>query len=176
MLRFATGDAGAFDQLYGRHKGGLYRYFTRQCPAGIAEELFQDVWMRVVSASGSYRVEAQFNTWLYRIAHNRLVDHYRASGRRPEVLVGDDEDGLVEGLEAAAPGPEATATHVELAERLAHCLGALPDDQREAFLLREETGLGVTEIAEITQVERETAKSRLRYAVNRLRRCIGSVT
>ena len=83
MLRFSAGDAQAFEALYARHKSGVYRYFTRQCRQAIAEELFQDVWMRVVATSASYRVEARFTTFLYRIAHNRLVDHFRSVGRRP---------------------------------------------------------------------------------------------
>jgi RNA polymerase sigma-70 factor (ECF subfamily) len=175
MLRYATGDATAFEMLYERHKGGLYRFFTRQCASGIAEELFQDVWMRVVAASHTYRPDARFATYLYRIAHNRLIDHYRASGRRPEITVGDDEGGVLEQPDEAAAGPQSRASRHELAEQLARCLDELPDDQREAFLLREETGLGVEEIAVATDVGRETAKSRLRYAVSRLKRCMGSV-
>lgn len=173
MLRYAQGDGAAFEQLYARHKGGLYRFMRRQCPPALAEELFQDVWMRLVNARHTYTVEARFATYLYRIAHNRLVDHYRASGRRPEVALEDDCDG--EALLADDPrdGPEHGAARHQLAERLLECLETLPDEQREAFLMREESGLGVEEIAQATGVGRETAKSRLRYAVSRLRRCLG---
>ena len=82
MLRYRDGDAGAFEHLYARHKGSLYRYLLRQCgqPA-VAEELFQDIWLKLIAARGGYAVQAKFSTWLYRIAHNRLVDHYRASAR-----------------------------------------------------------------------------------------------
>jgi RNA polymerase sigma-70 factor, ECF subfamily len=172
MIRFVNGDGVAFETLYARHKGGLYRYFCRQCAVAVAEELFQDVWMRIVSAGASYRAEAKFSTYLYRIAHNRLVDHFRASGRRPEVTVGDDDSGLLEVEDELGVTPEVNASRAELSERLKHCLDELPDDQREAFLLREEAGLGVDEIATTTEVGRETAKSRLRYAVSRLRRCL----
>lgn len=172
MVRFAQGDAAAFETLYSRHKGGLFRYFCRQCASGIAEELFQDVWMRVIAASDTYRVEARFTTYLYRVAHNRLVDHFRASGRRPEVTVGDDEGGLLEIADEGVLGPDVYAGRRELAVQLLTCLQELPDEQREAFLLREEAGLGLEEIAQTTDVGRETAKSRLRYAVSRLRSCL----
>ena len=81
MLRYRAGDAGAFEALYRRHRAPLYRYLRRQCASNaIADELFQDVWMRLIAARGRYRVEAKFTTYLYRIAHNRLVDHYRQRG------------------------------------------------------------------------------------------------
>ena len=172
MLRFIEGDAQAFEALYARHKGGVYRYFTRQCRQAIAEELFQDVWMRLVASSGSYRAEARFTTFLYRIAHNRLVDHFRSVGRRPETTVGDDEAGLLENESDLESAPDIQASRHELANQLKHCLDELSDPQREAFLLREEGGLGLEEIAQATNVGRETAKSRLRYAISSLRRCL----
>src|SRR5437588_12187066 len=82
MLAYAAGDAAAFDALYARHKGHVYRYLLRQCRQGVAvDELFQDVWMNLIRARGSYTPSAKFATYLYRLAHNRLIDHYRASGR-----------------------------------------------------------------------------------------------
>src|SRR6185295_20094478 len=93
MLAYAAGDAAAFDALYARHKGGLYRYVLRQCThAGVAEELFQDVWMNVLRARASYVPSARFATWLYRIAHNRLIDHWRTVGQVELVTAGVDED------------------------------------------------------------------------------------
>src|SRR5436190_18395294 len=78
MLAYRDGNAAAFDQLYRRHKGPLYRYLLRQCrDAAAAEELFQDVWMNLVRARAGYTVTARFSTYLYRLAHNRLIDHYR---------------------------------------------------------------------------------------------------
>lgn len=176
MLRYAQGEAPAFEQLYARHKGGLFRYLRRQCAPSVAEELFQDVWMRVVAARSAYTVQARFATYLYHIAHNRLVDHYRVSARRPEESLDTQrEPGLAETAGDGQSGPEQLAGRRQLAERLLGCLEALPDEQREAFLMREEAGLGVAEIAEATGVGRETAKSRLRYAVVGLRRCLGTL-
>ncbi|HET7730892.1 MAG TPA: sigma-70 family RNA polymerase sigma factor, partial [Usitatibacter sp.] len=81
MLAYAGGDAAAFEALYARHKGALYRFVLRSVKArGEAEELFQDIWMRVIDARARYAPQAKFTTWLYTIAHNRLVDHWRARG------------------------------------------------------------------------------------------------
>src|SRR5437764_7756333 len=91
MLAYAAGDAAAFDALYTRHKGGVYRYMLRHCgERAIADELFQEVWMNVIRARDSYAPTALFTTWLYRIAHNRIVDHWRARGVNQEVAVDDD--------------------------------------------------------------------------------------
>ena len=74
----AAGDPDAFDDLYRRHKGPLYRYMLRQCgDRAAAEELFQDVWLNVIRARATYTVMSRFVTYLYRFAHNRLIDHYR---------------------------------------------------------------------------------------------------
>src|SRR5688572_6213021 len=93
MLSYRDGDAGAFDVLYSRHKGGMYRYLLRQCrEAAVAEELFQDVWMNLIRARAGYTVQAKFTAWLYRLAHNRLIDHYRKSSQAA-ITSFDDADG-----------------------------------------------------------------------------------
>jgi RNA polymerase sigma-70 factor (ECF subfamily) len=95
MERYRDGDAAAFDVIYGRHRGGLFRYMLRQCSnRGVAEELFQEVWMNLVRARASYTVQAKFSTYLYRLAHNRLVDYYRS--RPGGVVVAADEDAALE--------------------------------------------------------------------------------
>jgi len=172
MLAYAAGDAAAFDALYARHKGHVYRYLLRQCRQGVAvDELFQDVWMNLIRARGSYTPSAKFATYLYRIAHNRLIDHYRASGQVR--LVSADDEAHEEAVAAlpAARGlePEARAENRELEERLKGAVASLPPLQRDAFLLQQEAGLSLNEIAELTGVGVETVKSRLRYAVNKLR-------
>jgi RNA polymerase sigma-70 factor (ECF subfamily) len=171
MLLYRDGDAGAFDVLYARHKGGVYRYLLRQCrEAAIAEELFQDVWMNLVRARAGYEVRAKFTTYLYRLAHNRLIDHYRKSA--PAALVSFDEDEgealteLPDGRER--PAEDALAARRQAA-RLLELIGLLPEAQREAFLMQQEGDMSVEEIAQATGVTRETAKSRLRYAMSKLR-------
>jgi RNA polymerase sigma-70 factor, ECF subfamily len=172
MLAYAAGDAAAFDMLYARHKGGVYRYLLRQCrESGVVDELFQDIWMNLIRSRASYAPTAKFTTWLYRLAHNRLIDHYRASGHL--TLVSADDDAHEE-IVAALPGargdqPEVRAENRELGERLRAAVAALPPAQREAFLLQQEAGLSLAEIAAVTGVGTETVKSRLRYAIGKLR-------
>lgn len=171
MLAYRDGDAGAFDVLYGRHKGPVFRYLRRHAREA-AEELAQDVWMRVVHARGGYDVRAKFTTWLYTIAHNRLMDHFRAHGRESPHLAGslDDETAApVADPPAPDPPPERILERREAAARILAALDALPAPQREAFVLQQEGGLSVEEIAAATGVNRETAKSRLRYALAKLR-------
>jgi len=171
MLGYCDGDAGAFDVLYRRHRGGLYRYILRLCAnAGVADELFQDVWTNLIRARRQYRVTAKFTTYLYRLAHNRVVDHFRAQGSRMMLSL-DDDDGpaLPDPPAPARDQPETAYAIQQQAARLLDALAALPAEQREAFLLQQEGGLSVEEIADATGVSRETAKSRLRYAVAKLR-------
>lgn len=180
MLRYAGGDMAAFEKLYARHRGGLFRFITRQCSdRGAAEELFQDVWSNLIQARERYRPEARFATWLYTLAHNRLVDWYRRHSKVVWVEFagsghGGGDDGDAASLEPEFPAtrtaqPEVRAESRQLAARLLELLQLLPPPQREAFLLHEEGGLSVEEIAAATGAAPETAKSRLRYAVARLR-------
>jgi RNA polymerase sigma-70 factor, ECF subfamily len=172
MLAYAAGDAAAFDALYARHKGGVYRYLLRQCRHGVAvDELFQDVWMNLIRARASYTPTAKFATYIYRLAHNRLIDHYRASGH-VSLVSADDE--MHQDAVAALPAhrslePEMRAENRQLGERLKDAVASLPPLQRDAFLLQHEAGLSLSEIAELTGVGAETVKSRLRYAVSKLR-------
>src|SRR5882672_277691 len=155
MLAYGGGDAGAFEALYRRHRGPLYRFLLRQVnDAATAEELFQDVWMRVIDFRERYQPRARFTSWVYAIAHNRLMDHYRASGRA-KFLAQDESEALLD--------------RKRTAERLLAALARLPEPQREAFLLQQEGELSLEEIGAATGVSRETAKSRLRYALAKLR-------
>ena len=162
MLAYREGDAGAFETLYKRHRGALYRFVLRAVrQKASAEELYQEAWIRVIEARGRYTPQARFTTWLYTIAHNLLVDHWRKKGLTVVAL--DTEDVAVESANPArvAEGREGLA-------RLMQALEALPAAQREAFLLHEEAGLTVSEIAAATGSGEEAAKSRLRYAMAKL--------
>lgn len=179
MLAYRDGEAEAFQVLYGRWRGRLYRYLAHQA-AEVADELFQDVWLRVVGARANYEVTAKFSTWLFRIAHNRLVDHHRARGRSivelSDGMADDPEDDPVNHLPAPEQNsPPAMLERREAARHILDCLGHLPLPQRDAFLMAEESGMSLEEIANATGVGRETAKSRLRYALDRLRRCLGTL-
>lgn len=171
MLGYRDGDAGAFDALYARHKGGLYRYLLRQCRnAAAAEELFQDVWMNLIRVRAGYSVQAKFTTYLYRLAHNRLIDHYRKNSR---VAISSFEDGdageIMEIADERERPQDETLGARRQAGRLMELIAGLPAAQREAFLLQQEGGMSVEEIAHATGVTRETAKSRLRYAMAKLK-------
>ena len=171
MLLYRDGDAGAFDALYARHKGGLYRYLLRQCRSqALAEELFQDVWMNLIRARASYAVQAKFTTYLYRLAHNRFIDHYRKHGQ-VDVASFDAEGGpaLDDLVDDHGQPPDAAYDVKRQGADLLALIAELPPPQREAFLLQQEGGLSVEEIASATGVSRETAKSRLRYAIAKLR-------
>ena len=182
MLAYREGDAAAFEALYRRWRGRLYRHLLRQCgSAAHADELFQDIWLKIVGARKGYEVAAKFSTWLFRIAHNRLIDHYRAQGRAAIVsLVSYDDDPADADRVAALPAAAATQPEVmierkALAQELVKHIEALPAAQRETFLLSEEGELTLEEIAAATGVNRETAKSRLRYALNKLRAALKEV-
>ena len=166
MLAYGAGDAGAFETLYARHRGGLFRFVLRAVKdRGVAEELFQEVWVRVIEARGRYAPKARFITWLYTIAHNLLVDHWRKKGLSLVALDGDDVSS-----ESANPARQAESR--EALARLVHALESLPAAQREAFLLHQEGGLSVAEIAAATGVGEEAAKSRLRYAMTKLKAAV----
>lgn len=170
MLRYRDGDARAFETLYQRHKGPLYRYLQRMCRnPEVANDLFQEVWSKVIASRERYEPRAQFNTFLFRIAHNCAVDYFRRSGR--EHVAQTDE---VTELEDQLPGepserPDAVLSETQLRESFRRALEQLPAEQRDVFLLYEETGLSLEEIGKVTGVAMETAKSRLRYALGKLR-------
>jgi RNA polymerase sigma-70 factor (ECF subfamily) len=166
MLAYRHGDAGAFETLYKRHRGALYRFVLRAIKQGpAAEELFQEVWIRVIEARSRYAPQARFTTWLYTIAHNLLVDHWRKKGL---ALVSLDTQDLA--VESANPARQAEGR--ESLARFVHALESLPAAQREAFLLHEEAGLTMAQIAAATGSNEEAAKSRLRYAVAKLKAAV----
>ena len=171
MLRYKDGDVAAFETLYQRHRGPLYRFLLNQSQdTQAAEDIFQEVWSRIIRSRERYRPAATFATYMYHIARNCFLDHVRHSGRQP-VLVSIDDDPPVE-LVAGTNNPEAAAENSNASAYIQAALDGLPPEQREAFLLREEAGLTLEEIGQVTGVGRETVKSRLRYAVAKLRKSL----
>jgi RNA polymerase sigma-70 factor (ECF subfamily) len=166
MLAYGRGDAAAFDALYARHRSRLFRFVLRSIKSrAAAEELFQEVWIRVIEARSRYQPQARFTTWLYTIAHNLLVDHWRRSGLTT-VSIDDVE------LAGGSPNPARHAEARQSLARFAAALEALPPAQREVFLLHEEAGLSLAEIAAATGANEEAAKSRLRYAMAKLKAAV----
>jgi RNA polymerase sigma-70 factor (ECF subfamily) len=172
MLAYREGDAGAFEALYKRHKGALYRFVMRSIrDRATAEEIYQEIWMRAIEARGRYEVQAKFTTWLFTIAHNRLVDHWRKRGLT--LVSMDQEDaGSIEPSAAPDDEPHRRLEAKQGLERFLRTLEGLPPAQREAFLLHEEAGLSVAEIAVAIGCNEEAAKSRLRYAMTKLKAAV----
>ena len=174
MLRYRDGDAAAFSALYAEYKGPLYRYLLRHVRnAGAAADLFQEVWSRLVATRARYEPRAKFATFLFHIAHNCAVDYFRRDvNLRSEIAAQDLDSPLLEPEVPEYQRPDRVAEFVEQQSALLAAVAALPHEQREAFLLREETGLSVEEIARVTDVPVETAKSRLRYAIRKLKKSL----
>jgi RNA polymerase sigma-70 factor, ECF subfamily len=176
MLRYRDGDGDAFSALYARHKGPLYRYLLRQVRnAGAAADLFQEVWSRLIATRSRYEARAKFATYLFHIAHNCTMDFFRRDLRLHHAA--HSNDPALQPSEPEVPEhqrPDGIAEFAEQQSALLAAVSALPQAQREAFLLHEETGLTIEEIARVTDVGIETAKSRLRYAVRKLKKSLAS--
>ncbi len=169
MLDYAHGNAAAFDVLYGRHRAPLLRFLVRGLrQRALAEECFQEVWSRVITARDRYRPDAKFTTWLYQIANRLLIDQYRRQSSRPEATA-DPDTALALASDDEERQPDRVLGDFEIRRRLQQALEELPDEQRIAVQLRLEQELSLEEIGEITGVGRETVKSRLRYALDRLK-------
>ena len=181
MLAYAAGDAGAFDTLYERHRGGVYRYLVRHVGnASVADELFQDVWMNAIRARASYTPTAKFATWLYTLARHRLVDHWRSRGNVRVESLDDEGDEGTGALVEAIPGsrvdePETRVASADARQRIDAALRELPPAQREAFLLHIESDMSLADIAKLTGAGEETVKSRVRYAYAKLRATLGDL-
>ena len=186
MAAYASGDAAAFEQLYARHQAGLYRFVRRLLGAALSaqtDEVFQDTWLRVVQARERWQPRgASFRTWLYTLAHHRVIDLWRRSGRELPLEHGADAPWEPDGTAWQQwPAPASAAPHGdELAfwrragERLLQCLDELPLPQRSTFLLHHDDGLPLDDVARTLEVGFETAKTRLRYAMSKLRTCMGA--
>jgi RNA polymerase sigma-70 factor (ECF subfamily) len=168
MLAYAQGDVRAFDALYQRRRGMLYRFILRSVSdRANADELYQETWSRLIASRTRYRVEAKFSTWLLQIAHNLIVDNFRRA--RPRAGA-EETEAVMRELDAPdCDRPEHALGEFEQRRRLQIALEGLPGEQREAFLLRVEGGLGLEEIGAVTGAGHETVKSRLRYAFAKLR-------
>lgn len=175
MARYANGDVPSFEALYRRHELRVWRYLERNIRnRAIADELMQEVWFAVARDAPRYQPTARFSTWLFTIAHNRMIDSLRANRRQTSLdELGYEADVVVDQLMTEpSASPLAAAVARDQATALTRAVEGLPDDQREVFLLQIEGDLSVQDIATITQSSFETTKSRLRYARTKLRECL----
>lgn len=192
MLAYADGDGAAFDVLYGRHEGALYRFVRRLLGVRLAaevDEVFQETWYRIIAARESFSPQgATWRTWAFTIAHNLAMDRLRVTGREVAFYAHDEDGDGPEAMrlfrlrmkadadgglqEAAAPSAEEVAFWRAAGRRLLACLDELPHEQRAAFLLHNEEGFSVEALAQTFDVNFETVRSRLRYGLRKLRGCM----
>jgi len=178
--RFHTGDHAAFAVLLSRYQGPIFNYLLRSVgERQAAEDLTQEVFLRVIQGAGGFQSQAKFSTWLFAIARNLSVDQSRRMRHRRHASLdaaaqgdGGSAQVLVERLRALAPGTDRHAASARIRERVAHAVAALPDEQREVFLLRQVDDLSFAEIASICSVPENTVKSRMRYALERLQKSL----
>jgi RNA polymerase sigma factor (sigma-70 family) len=172
MGRYVRGEAAAFELLYRRHEMRVWRYLQRNLRnAATADELMQEVWFAVARDAARYLPSARFTSWLFTIAHNRMIDSIRTQRRHTSLeSLGHESDEVIRQLTAdPSASPVAAAVARDEAAALIRAVEELPQEQREAFLLQVEGDLDVEEIAKLTGSSFETTKSRLRYARTKLR-------
>jgi RNA polymerase sigma-70 factor (ECF subfamily) len=174
MSSFQSGSLEAFNALYSRYKSPVFSFLVRLTASREnAEELTQEVFMRVVRGSASFRGGSKFSTWIYTIARNQHIDAMRKKKHRNHASLdqpsGPDSQALGERLPGDEPGPERGSMGARLRRDLAARIAELPDEQREVFLLREYSGLSFAEISEVVGAKEGTVKSRMRYALENLR-------
>lgn len=176
MTRYLAGDEKAFEVVYRRHRNALRHFYTRQCgSAATAQELAQEVWFRVIRAvqNQSYSPDGRFAPYLYRIARNHLIDWYRKTGSYREIEMDDatEREADVVTLERSGErDPEQTYADRQHLQNVLEAIEDLPLEQRTALMMHLESDMSYEEIAEATGTNRETVKSRLRYARQSLRR------
>jgi RNA polymerase sigma factor (sigma-70 family) len=183
MMRFGRGEAAAFEFLYRRHESRVFRYLRRNVKnEATANDLTQEVWFAVLRGASNYQPTAKFTTWLFTIAHNRMVDMIRANHRLQSLDTGDFAE--LRSTDSAVPSvverlaadrklePLAQVQSQDEAAALLNAVAQLPAEQRSAFLLQAEGELSVEEIADATGSSFETVKSRLRYARAKLRQLL----
>jgi len=177
MARFIDGDARAFELLLGRYKKPVYRFIYRYVSQKeTADEVFQDSLLKLVRAASSYKQGARFSVWMYTIVRNTIYDRLRRERHRRQIgeldrPLGDEGSAtLGDVIPGNSPEGEEEARKTELQERLSDAVRELNPTQREVFIMRQHQGLAFKEIAEIMDCPVNTAKTRMRYALEALRR------
>ncbi|WP_210556902.1 MULTISPECIES: RNA polymerase sigma factor [unclassified Pseudomonas] len=171
LARYREGDGAAFEILYARHRQGLYRFLLGLSgKPELADEVFQDTWLSLIRSTSQPQGRATFRTWLFQIARNRLIDHWRKHGAHQPLH--DSYDEQLHEIGDETHDPEQLLNLSRDSQRLESALQTLPADQREVFLLRAHGDLDLAQIASLTETPLETVKSRLRYAQHKLRRLL----
>jgi len=177
VVRYQRGDVAAFEALVDRHRAGVYRFLSRFLrDRARAEDLTQECWVRFIGAAPRWSARAPFRTWLYAVARNLAADEARRMTHRRHESI-DDRAASRPFAELPSPGrtPEEAVLDLLLQPALERAIAALPAEQREVFLLREYEGVAFAEIATITATPLPTVKSRMRYALEALRRTLAEL-
>jgi RNA polymerase sigma-70 factor (ECF subfamily) len=175
MLRFRDGDVRAFEILLQRHRQSIFEFILRSVgPHNVtqAEDLTQETFLRVVKQASAYEQRAKFTTWLFTLARNLCIDaSRRRKHRKTTSLDSTDEEGnnLLDRTASGGPAVDRQVIGHQLQARLEEAISSLPEDQREVFLMRESADLSFKEIADVIGVSENTVKSRMRYALEKLR-------
>ena len=187
MAAYAAGSFEAFEELFERNRRSVFTFLLHHVgERELAEDLMQDVFLRVVRARERYTVGSRFRPWLFTIVRNAVTDsHRRRAVRRVVVLEGDLETGAEEGEHergpetkaqgSAAEQPASLAAAADLRLAIEAAVARLPEEQREVFLLRERGELDFESIARVTGQGLATVKSRMRYAMAALRRSLSQL-
>jgi RNA polymerase sigma-70 factor (ECF subfamily) len=177
MARYQKGDLRAFNLLLQRHRRGIFNFVLRfTANHSVAEDLVQDVFLRVVKSAGSFQQRSKFTTWLYTIARNICIDHLRKMRHRKhpsldQPIKSSEKEGLrlMDKIDNKAQATDERAHNQRIRKNIVDAIESLNDEQREVFLMREESGLPFDEIAKIVGAPLNTVKSRMRYALQNLR-------
>jgi len=185
MMAYQVGDVAAFEELMVRYERPLWGYVRRFVRDGaVAEDLLQEVFLRVVRAADGWRQDAKVAPWIYTVARNLCTDHARRAATRrarsldaPARPSGDEDSSpklLLDRVDAKIPGSEREALSRELREHLDRAIDELPRDQREVFILREMMDLPFSEIAASVGAPEGTVKSRMSLALQKLREALAT--
>lgn len=181
LSAYSQGNVNAFEVLLARHRRPLFNFLLRSVrQPDRAEDLMQEVFLRVIQNAADFEGNAKFTTWMYTIARNLCIDHARKMSHRRHASLdasgaGDDSTPLVARIANQAPSPDRVAATPDLRQHIAEAVEALPEEQREVFLMRQLHGLPFAEIASVVGVSENTIKSRMRYALERLQQALSHV-
>ena len=175
IARAAEGDRSAFHTLVERHRPLVYRVaFQFAGNHHDADDIAQDVFIKVYQSLARFRQDAQFSSWLYRIAMNACIDHHRRQSPHLASRDTDDPDLALGAAPDGCPGPEDQAAGAELGVALQAAIEQLPPRQKLIFLMRHHEGLKLREIASALGLQDGTVKRQLHSAVHRLRRVLAA--
>ncbi len=180
MFAYRQGEAQAFNVLLTRHQRPVFNFLLRHVNnRSLAEDLLQEVFLRVIKSAGTYKREAKFTTWLYTIARNLCIDNARRAKHRkaksldqPLGRRGDSKRTVGDTVADTGPGVDRRVSSHRLQERIQQAVGSLSEEQREVFLMREQLNMPFKEIAGIIGCSDNTVKSRMRYALEHLRKAL----